>query len=168
MGAFVATSGKLHAPDTRFDDSDSPRLVDLPNLTHLVISNTKITDKTLPHIGTLVNLETLDLSETSISDAIISVLPRLRRLRVLGLFATQITDFTLEAIASLPRLEALNISLNPQITSLGFNHLKRLEHLKSVEIHGTAISDVAVNKFSTQYSDVLIVTDSGVVRGIAE
>ena len=167
LGAYVADVDKLHASSVELDDSDSRYLVDLPNLTHLVLAETKITDNSLDSIKGLALLELLDLSETPITDAVATVLYRLPRVRILGLYATRITDLAMESISKLPRLESLNISLNPQITDSGFSCLANSRQLKSVEIHGTEISDAAVKEFSIQYPNVLIVTDAGPVRGIA-
>ena len=136
-------------------------------LTHLVLAETKITDNSLDSIKGLALLELLDLSETPITDAVATVLYRLPCVRILGLYATRITDLAMESISKLPRLESLNISLNPQITDSGFSCLANSRQLKSVEIHGTEISDAAVKEFSIQYPNVLIVTDAGPVRGIA-
>lgn len=167
LGASIASRQKLHVSKSLFSDVDSQQLLALPDLRHLVLNATDITDASLNQINRLEHLEILDLSESSISDAIIPILGHLKQLRVLGLYATQITDSTMESISELPSLEMLNISLNPQITDVGFQQLAKLKRLKSIEIHGTNISADAVNDFSIQYPDVIIVTDAGVVRGNA-
>lgn len=166
LGAFVATPGQLHASETSISDADSKYLAELPELRQLVLTRTAITDGSLPQIERLQYLELLDLSETSISDAITPILLRLPRLHALGLYATRITDTTLDAIARLSALQMLNVSVNPGITDTGFQKLAQLEHLKSVEIHGTSVSDDAIDSFSVQCPEVLIVTDRGPVRGV--
>lgn len=167
LGASVVGADRLHASNTNFTDADSHYLLELPDLIHLVANGTRITDIALIQIGTLTQLEMLDLSETAICDAIIPILNSLSQIRVLGLYSTQITDSTMAAIGALPKLEMLNVSFNPQITDAGFNHLLNTNHLKSVEIHGTKISNHAVNEFSIQCPDVIVVTDAGVVHGNA-
>lgn len=166
LGAFVATKYRLHAPTTSVSDSDSMFLAELPELRQLVLTRTAITDATLQQIERLHSLELLDLSETSISDAIAPVLTRLSRLQTLGLYGTRITDATLFAIAQLHVLQMLNLSDNRQITDAGFRTLAGLSCLRSIEIHGTNISDDAINAFSIQCPDVVIVTDRGPVRGV--
>jgi Leucine-rich repeat (LRR) protein len=167
LGAFVATTHRLHAPNTSVSDADSMLLADLPELRQLVLSRTAITDGSLPQIERLRDLELLDLSETSISDAIAPVLANLSRLHTLGLYGTRITDVTLVTIAKLNVLQMLNLSDNRQISDGGFQQLAQLPCLKSIEIHGTNISDDAINAFTIQCRDVLIVTDRGPVRGVA-
>jgi len=109
LDAFVADEWKLHNRGPRFSDLDAPCLIALPNLKHLVLTETAFTDAALPLVEGLTRLQILDLNMTAVTDAIATILPQLKSLRTLGLYGPRITDSTLVAIADLPDLQMLNI-----------------------------------------------------------
>ena len=114
-------------------------LVELPELTALILDDTAVTASALAAID--APLERLYLARTPIDDAAIAAFlakPSLAGLHVLDLEDCSITDKSMKAISSLANLAVLNLS-GTLITDAGGAQLGALSKLASVDLGGTKV-----------------------------
>lgn len=106
--------------------------------------------KTLASISRFKNLEELALGTTDITDKALEQLTKLKHLRKLNLQNTDISDAGLATISKLTELEILDLSLTPNVTSIGLRKLSPL-----VKLHALILNDSMFSK-----SDVLMFAPS--------
>lgn len=119
-------------------------LVDLPELTALVLSDTGVTSAGIAAIE--APLERLYLARTPIDDAGIAALvgkPGLAKLAVLDLEDCSVTDRSMKGIAGLANLHAINLS-GTLITDAGGAQLGALGKLAIVDLGGTKVGQRTV------------------------
>lgn len=115
------------------------QLVDLPELTALILDDTAVDADALAAID--VPLVRLYLARTPIDDAAVATLiakPALAGLHVLDLEDCSITDKSMKGIASLANLHALNMS-GTLITDTGGAQLGALAQLAIIDLGGTKV-----------------------------
>jgi hypothetical protein len=109
-------------------DDDLDRLLELPNVTSLDLSDTAITDAGLDRVARLPRLEFLQLNRTSITDAGLAKLASLSRLKSLYLPGTSVGDAGMEAIQGLQSLELLYLT-GTRVTDAGLVPIGKLDNL---------------------------------------
>lgn len=115
------------------------QLVELPELTALILSDTAVTSQALAAID--APLERLYLARTPIDDGGITALvakPALANLAVLDLEDCSVTDRSMNVIAGLANLHAINLS-GTLITDAGGAQLGALGKLAIVDLGGTKV-----------------------------
>ncbi len=88
------------------------------------------------HVLSSLSLESLYLKINVIDDALLEVITKMKNLRSLSIVGGKLNNEKLEKIASLP-LTSLNISYNPQITSLSSLGNMSLQYLRINRTHVT-------------------------------
>lgn len=151
-------------------DDGAAHLVSLPALQEADLAATRITDATLELIGRSKTLERLDVSAnpwpritgrgleslsrcrklawlsvawSDLSDMHLAPIGILKSLKGLDLSGTRVTDIGLRLMERLP-LERLTLCATPGVTNVGMSGLRRMETLKSLELHQTCVDNVGV------------------------
>lgn len=140
---------------TQITDATLAVIAKLPKLKQLSLYGTKITDNGLANLAKLDSLESLFLAETNIGDAGLKHLSSLTNLQSLELDHTKIT--TLDALGNLKKLRRLEVHHNRGLNDVGVQALARLPALSWVDLHKTAVSDVAVRRLQPSLPKTRIV-----------
>jgi internalin A len=140
-------AGRITGVDLRFSwvtDSDLPRLVDLPYLTHLDLSLTRITDHGLQQLKNAPEIVDLNLYYAEqVTDEGMAAVRGWKKLKRVNLRGTKITDTTLEHLAHVKTLESLDAGF-AQITDVGLDRLTPLLNLKELVIGGNKLTDAGL------------------------
>jgi Leucine-rich repeat (LRR) protein len=140
-------TGRITGVDLRSSwvtDSDLPRLVDLPYLTHLDLSLTRITDHGMQQLKNAPGIVDLNLYYAEqITDEGMAAVRGWKKLKRINLRGTKITDTTLEHLANVTTLESLDAGF-AQITDVGLDRLTSLPNLKELAIGGNKLTDAGL------------------------
>lgn len=109
----------------------------------LVLGMCKIDDVAADRILQLPNLETVVLSENDLSDSGFRNVGGTRSLRALSLDDTHVTDKTVTELSSLPLLSDLSLA-RTEISDGCIRDLCRLKSIRTIDISGTSITQYGV------------------------
>lgn len=152
------------APGEKFTNDDLRNAASLPNVRHILLSDSAITDAGLVHLKPLSGLESLVLHNVRITDAGAANFKGLTNLDILELANTGITDAGLANLADMRKLERLYFStstyreLQPAtrtapgsivlaetpITDAGLAHLTGLKQLRQLILENLPITDAGL------------------------
>jgi hypothetical protein len=169
---------------TSLTDAGLARIATLPTLQRLNIGRTKVTDAGLAHLLKLRHLTHLNVGRTGITGAGLAQLSKLGRLRVLDLSnpvgspKRGIANEHLVHLATLPALRSLVLSYNRRLTTVGFEHLRKLSALTHLDLAGTSVTsnDLAyigemtslraldLSRSILQEGDAEAITDDGIAH----
>lgn len=107
-------------------------------LRRLLLAGTRVEDRSLDALDSLPGLRALDLSRTGISDFGVDRVSGMTGLRALDLSDTGVTDLGADLVAGLAELRVLRVG--PHITDLGLAHLSDLGALRVLALRRAAIS----------------------------
>lgn len=139
----------------RLDLSHNPLLTDrdlgvvngLRSLTHLDLGhNPKLTDNGLSVLQGKGNLQHLNLENTLITGAALTMLPHTALVSLVLRNDRNLNISNLAHLRNFGALERLDLSQNSQITDAALPHLKKLAHVKDLDLRGTSLSDRAVDE----------------------
>jgi len=128
----------------RSADAEVEHLAKLTSLRDLRIADSDLTDAGLTRLTPLENLEVLNLSGSRVSDPGYRQLAVFPELRELYMETTQAGDEALGAIGRLTKLETLRLTRSERVDSDSLRHLVKLGSLRTLQLHGTSIDDLAV------------------------
>lgn len=166
---LLASLPKLHRlvfSSTSFADSDAAALSKLTHLKSLWVQVPQVTDAGFAHLSSLQNLDSLIFDATNLTPAGISVLQRMNITqlnaphgmtdeklvpvaKLVGLVAlwidnSNVTDAGLTHLAGLKNLTNLDLYSSPRINGSGFEHLRGLQSLRTIMLHGTRTNDAGL------------------------
>lgn len=124
---------------TSFSDDSLAHVAKLAQLEKLWLARTAVTDKGLGHLQELKNLQGINVSSDAVTDRGLAALRDLTKLREVHLGSRGITDRGLAQLANLTDLQELY--LEAPITGSGFVHLRGMKKLKTLQVHGCAVTD---------------------------
>src|SRR5262249_54129369 len=106
------------------------------------LGRTAISDKDLRRVGACRRLRKLDLMKTRIGDEGLYFLSDLAELETLILYETEITDAGIKHLKGFTKLRELNLSGTGRgITGKEIHQLKQLEHLETLDVSFTELTD---------------------------
>ena len=154
-----------HFPKLKSLKLSSPNLISgrglkyLKRLNHLKkieFSKIRIKDKHYPGLGSLKKLKTLILEESGMSKGRIIYLRQLKKLEELEISHDSLKQVDIERISRFfPNLNKLNIKYSGvQMSPAAVRHLKRLNHLRSLDISESYADQEAIDFLTQTFPDL--------------
>lgn len=143
-------------------DDDLATLESLRNLQLLVIDQCPITDDGVKEVAKVETLRHLCLFECDdITDTSFTYLGRMRSLEMLDIaaFSAKITGRNIQSLSALPNLGTLNLVDCLEISDDAVQPLASLNHLDTLDIRGTSISEVGANRLRRALPNTIVLTD---------
>lgn len=138
--------------------NDVRGLTSFRQLTELALSNTKLTDNDLSALVDLPNLYSLYLHAIPFTNDAVPYFRKMSGLRGLVLSETQIDDDGFRGLCQLANLEHLTVN-HTALTDSIFATLKSAKQIKSVELHGTKVTNELVKRLKVVRPDLEVRTD---------
>lgn len=112
----------------------------LPELISLDLSNTTITSRSLRHLKYYPRLKTLAISNINLQKSDLRELLALPRLEILRAHNSGLSNEVFSTLSQLKNLQELDLSNNFKLNGRNLALLKRLNHLRSLDLGQTAVS----------------------------
>lgn len=129
----------LHLTGTNVTDQGLRKLTVHPQLSGIHLQRSQITDEGLRILGTLPVLGSLELDETQVTGAGLDGFPDTSPLQNVSFRRTQFRDEFVPLLA-LPNLRTVSISECATVTDACIPDLKKLTHLKFINLYATKVS----------------------------
>ena len=152
----------LDLKGNQINDDDLARLVSLRNLQLLGIDQCPITDdgvKEVAKVGTLRHLSLFGCD--GITGTSLTYLGTMKSLETLDIttFRVKITGRNIQNLSALPNLGTLNLVDCLEISDRAVEPLASLDHLDTLDIRGTSISEEGANRLRRALPNTIVLTD---------
>jgi eukaryotic-like serine/threonine-protein kinase len=149
----------LRLENTNITTKGLGRLLAMPKLVKLFLSNFTLSEDGGRTLGQMTNLTDLQLIATQLTDDRLMHLKDLKRLTTLQLASNAIGDPALVHLQGLTALRVLNVA-NTRVTDKGLVHLRGLTGLQTLVVTGSQVSDAGIMNFKQALPNIAVLANA--------